>query len=262
MRMPQGFSAYSYALNNPLAFKDPSGKWAFLIPFVAGFVTGLVYGLADGQKWDSFGTALETGLTTGFGAALGGATPLGEFGQVMGGINGLFTGTRQTYSLDAEGLASFVLDSTWGIVGTSIGNVLNVVDLIGAPSSYDQANSKRQNRQVYDRGFAIGDTAFTQGNVISNLDRGSPGSGSTILKHERTHILQNRLFGPIYIASSVIWYYWSVYYGLPIALILWPIIGQDPFSSVRDLGHGDNPWELWAFSAGGEDRPNKGKLEI
>src|SRR5258707_7069192 len=155
MRMPQGFNAYSYALNNPLVFKDPSGKWFFLIPFAVGFVVGLVYGLADGQKWDAFGTALETGLTTGFGALLGGATlgvvfgPIAPVGAVMGGINGLFTGTRQIYDWgNIEGWASFVSDSTWGIVGTSLGNLLNIGDVI-AGSSYDRNNSMRQNRQVY-----------------------------------------------------------------------------------------------------------------
>jgi RHS repeat-associated protein len=55
MHIPQGFNAYSYALNNPLVFRDPSGKWFFLIPFIVGFVAGLVYGLADGQKWDALG---------------------------------------------------------------------------------------------------------------------------------------------------------------------------------------------------------------
>ncbi len=124
--MPQGFNVYSYSLNNPLAFKDPSGKWFFLIPFVVGFVAGLVYGLADGQGWDAFGTALETGLTTGFGALLGGAV-LGGFGAVMGGINGLFTGLRKTYDWDhIEAWASFVADSSWGIIGTSIEGRISV----------------------------------------------------------------------------------------------------------------------------------------
>src|SRR5437764_2654738 len=160
MHIPQGFNVYSYALNNPLVFKDPSGKWFFLIPFIVGFVAGLVYGLADGQKWEAFGTALETGLTTGFGAMLGGAvaesffTFGGMVGAGMGGVNGLFTGLRKTYDWSSiEGWASFVSDSTWGLIGTSIGNILNVLNLLEAPSSYDRNSSMRQNRQVYNRGF-------------------------------------------------------------------------------------------------------------
>jgi hypothetical protein len=251
-------------------FKDPGGKWFFLVPFAVGFVAGLIYGLADGQKWDAFGTALETGLTTGFGALLGGLTAGslasggGMVGAVMGGVNGLFTGLRKTYEWSKiEGWASFASDSTWGLIGTSIGNVLNIVNLVVAPSSYDSGNSMRQNRQVYDRGFNLtgGTTAFTQGNVISNLDRGNPGSGSGILKHESTHILQNRLFGPIYIGTNIAWYAYSVYYGFWLGPVLWPFIGQNPAETIRQIGHDDNPWKLWAFSAGGESR-SKGKLSI
>jgi hypothetical protein len=257
--MPQGFNVYSYSLNNPLAFKDPSGKWFFLIPFVVGFVAGLVYGLADGQGWDAFGTALETGLTTGFGALLGGAV-LSGFGAAMGGINGLFTGLRKTYDWDhIEGWASFVADSSWGIIGTSIGNVLNIVNLIAAPSSYRSDLSKRQNRQVYDKGFAFeGSAAFTQGNVISNLQGGG---GAGILKHETVHILQNRLLGPLYTAGYVAWLVYGAYYGFWIGLVLWPFIGQNPLKSIRDIAYDDNPFELWAYSVQGDDG-NKGKLAI
>lgn len=55
-RMPQGFNVYSYALNNLLVLKDPSGLWFGIddlivaaVGFVVGFVSGLVYGLANGQ---------------------------------------------------------------------------------------------------------------------------------------------------------------------------------------------------------------------
>ena len=259
MRIPQGFNAYSYALNNPLVFKDPSGKWFFLAPFVIGFVSGLVYGLADGQGWDSFGTALETGLTTGFGAALGGVVAE-SFGGVMGGINGLFTGMRKTYSLDIEGFASFVSDSTWGIIGTSLGNGMNIINLIGASPSYRSDLSKRQNRQVYDKGFCFeGKSAFTQGNVISNL---KGGGGANILRHESTHILQNRLLGPVYTYGYALWVAHTYYFAFWVGLVLWPFTGQDPIKSVRNVSYDDNPFELWAYSVQGTDSEKRGKLAI
>lgn len=260
MRIPQGFNAYSYSLNNPLVFKDPSGKWFFLAPFLIGFVAGLVYGLADGQGWDSFGTALETGLTTGFGAALGGVTAE-SFGGGMGGINGLFTGLRKTYNWGGiEGWASFVSDSTWGLVGTSIGNALNIVNLIGASPSYRSDLSKRQNRQVYDKGFCFeGQSAFTQGNVISNLQGGG---GASILRHESTHILQNRLLGPVYTYGYTLWIAHTYYFAFWVGLVLWPFTGQDPIKSVRNVSYDDNPFELWAYSVQGADAEKRGKLAV
>ncbi len=264
MRMPQGFNAYSYALNNPLVFKDPSGKWFFLIPFIVGFVAGLVYGLADGQKWGAFGTALETGLTTGFGALLGGAVETsflsggGLVGATMGGINGLFTGLRKTYDWGSiEGWASFVSDSTWGLIGTSLGNVVNIRNLVDGSSGYRSDLSERQNRQVYDRGFNLkGPFSFTQGNVISNLgSQNSKDGGKSLLKHETTHILQNRIFGPFFPTTYIAW----VVVGGIVGAVVGLGANQKYGKSLEDVAYYDNPWEQWAYAVGGSDS-GKGKL--
>jgi hypothetical protein len=182
----------------------------------------------------------------------------------MGGLNGLFAGTRQIYDDiqfgGAEGWASLISDSTWGLIGTSIGNVLNVVNLIKAPSSYRSDLSKGQNRQVYDRGFAFGDTAFTQGNTISNLNRGLPDGGKDkmkILDHETAHIMQNRIFGPVFTVTYAVWFVIGGSVGLGIALFS----GEDAGDAFLEVGHDDNPFELWAYEVGGESR-NKGKLAL
>ena len=150
--MPQGYNVYSYALNNPLVFKDPSGMFlpiligaiiaiayiaavATVAAFAVGFVTGLVYGLANGQGWSSLLTALETALTTTVGMWLGGITgflvggPVGlVIGAIMGGMNGLISGMTGIYNWKSiDGWLAFLSDSTWGLVGTSLGAVIGLM---------------------------------------------------------------------------------------------------------------------------------------
>jgi len=217
-------------------------------------------------------------MTTGFGALLGGAT-FGAFGSLMGGINGLFTGTRQIYNWNnIDGWASFLSDSSWGILGTSLGNFANIYDLIAAPSSYRHDLSYRQNRQVYDSGLYLAkDDAATFGNVTSNL---SGGGGVNILQHESTHILQNRIFGPFYVGVSAAWYVvggvagavvgalisgdaWVIVGGIvggPLGAIVAGLLDSHGRQGARDVAYLDNPWELWAYSVQGTRDSGKGPL--
>ncbi|HEY7339184.1 MAG TPA: toxin TcdB middle/N-terminal domain-containing protein [Bryobacteraceae bacterium] len=278
VNIPIAWNSYVYCGDNPVTYVDPAGTW-FFAAFLVGFVVGLVYGLADGKSLgDSLGIAFETALTTGFGALLGGAT-FGYFGFLMGGLNGLFTGTRQIYDWSSIwGWAAFLSDSTWGIIGTSLGNFANVYDLIAAPSSYRSDLSRRQNRQVYDHGLYLDkNDADTFGNVTSNL---SGGGGANILKHESTHILQNRIFGPAYIAVSVAWYVVGGAVGAVVGALIagdpWVVVGfivAGPAGAIvaglldshgrqgaRDVAYLDNPWELWAYSVQGTRNSGSGPL--
>jgi RHS repeat-associated protein len=269
MRMPQGYNVYSYAMNNPLVFEDRGGRWFFL-PFIVGFVVGLVYGLADGRGADgAWSLAKETALTTGLGFNLGwmtgmfvGGPALAGFAGAMGGVNGLFAGTRQIYDDiqfggSLEGIASLVSDSTWGLLGTTLANAMNIYNLIAAPSSYRSDLSKGQNRQVYDRGFCFDrGFAFTQGNTISNLSGGKPQGGDPgrLLHHESTHIFQSRVFGPLFQLSYIAW----LVVGGAVGLILAPIVKEDAGDAMRDVGYFDNPWEAWAYEhGGGESKKRK-----
>jgi hypothetical protein len=215
-------------------------------------------------------------LTTGFGASLGagmGYALAGSAGSIvggaMGGLNGLFAGTREIYEWGhIQGWASFISDSSWGIVGTSLGNFANAFNLLAAPSSYRGDLSRRQNRQVYDRGFSSGGT-LTLGNVTSNLQvsvrqtqRAIGGSAAdaerAILKHETIHILQNRLFGPLYPTAYVAW----CVGGAVVGGIMGIFTRQPWLQSVYDVFYLDNPFEYWAFNAvdGQADQKVKGKL--
>ncbi len=260
--VPQGFNLYSYAVNNPVDFKDPSGRFFFIVAAVVaavGFTVGFVSGLVRGKSFgESLLIGLETALTTTIGAALGAASgflvggPVGAvLGGIMGGINGLYTGARGIYDWSGgTGFLAFLADSTWGLLGTSLGNLSNIYNSIVAPGSYQAKWSERQNRQVYDRGFSIdGKAAFTAGNVISNMKGRYPDAGSDLLHHETLHITQSRIFGPIYQVTYVAW----LVVGAIVGLIASPFVDQSVGQSIRDMAYSNNPWERWGYHVGGSD---------
>jgi RHS repeat-associated protein len=252
MRMPQGYNVYGYALNNPLIFKDPSGLWFGIddlivaaVGFVVGFVGGLIYGLANGQGWGSFLTALETGLTTAAGAWLGWNTT-GVFGLVNGGFNGFMGGIHGIYDWSsADGWFAFISDSTWGIVGTSMGNVVQVINLFGS-TGYRDDLSRRQNRTVYEGGAYVKEGfAFTMGNVISNAGQNGRGiNASFIANHEELHVWQNRFFGPLFQGTYVVW----AVGGFIAGSIYWFFNTNENYGSVIETTvYYDNPFEYWAY---------------
>jgi RHS repeat-associated protein len=270
-RMPQGYNVYSYALNNPLVFKDPSGMFlplligaviaiayiaavATIAAFAIGFVAGLVYGLANGQGWSSLLTALETALTTTIGMWLGGITgfivggPVGlVIGAIMGGMNGLISGMTGIYNwASIDGWLAFLSDSTWGLIGTSLGNIVHIINLFYGNANYRSDLSHRQNRHVYEGGFALkSDFAFTQGNVISNAGQGGKGiNPSFIAQHEELHIWQSRIFGPLFQATYIVW----AVGGFIVGTVVWFFnTDQDYGSVIETAAYYDNPFEYWAY---------------
>jgi RHS repeat-associated protein len=80
----QNFNRYSYAMNNPLVFTDPSGEFFWVVPAVigayVGFVAGAKVGIANGAKgWGVVGFAFA-------GAAIGGLS--GYAGAYVGAFLG------------------------------------------------------------------------------------------------------------------------------------------------------------------------------
>jgi RHS repeat-associated protein len=273
-RMPQGYNVYSYALNNPLVFKDPSGMFlpiligaiiaiayiaaaATVAALAVGFVAGLVYGLANGQGWSSLLTALETALTTTIGMWLGGITgflvggPVGlVIGAIMGGMNGLISGMTGIYNWKSiDGWLAFLSDSTWGLIGTSLGNIVHIINLFYGNANYRSDLSHRQNRHVYEGGFAIkSDFAFTMGNVISNASQGTGSISarglSFIAQHEELHVWQNRIFGPLFQATYIVW----AVGGFIVGTVVWFFhTDQDYGSVIETAAYYDNPFEYWAY---------------
>lgn len=259
--IPQSLNLYSYAVNNPLVFKDPSGMWFFVgllialaVGFVVGFVTGLIVGLANGKGWGSLLVALETGLVTAFGAAIGFSVGalfgLGwaVFFGLMAGLNGLISGSNQIYEWrSGKGWFAFLSDSSWGLIGTTLGNVVHVVNLFWSGSSYRGDLSRRQNRHVYEGGVRLkSDFAFTMGNVISNAGQGGKGiNASFIANHEELHVWQSRIFGPLYQATYVVWGVG----GWLVATVYWFFNTEKDYGKlVETAAYYDNPFEYWAYN--------------
>jgi len=199
----------------------------------------------------------EAVLATAGAAALGGALgllggwPLAIATGVSAGINGAFGGWRQVYGWrTAKGWFAFVSDSTWGLLGTTLGNVLNLVNLARPDSSYRADFSRRQNRHVFEKGACMKrGFAFTHGNVISNASTGRESLVEErrrfIDRHEGLHIWQNRIFGPFYQVVYLAWFA----IGLVAGTGTWAVKREKPKLKrlVETAAYYDNPFEFWAY---------------
>ncbi len=211
--------------------------------------------------------AIETVLTTAAGSAIGYLTGLGlealNIGDtittialaVSAGINGLFGGFRQTYKWrSAPGCLAFAADSSWALITTTLGNILNLVNLFWRDSEYHPEFSRRKDRHVFRGGFALKrGFANTQGCVISNagLGRDEPleNRRSLIEKHEGLHVWQQRWFGPFYPLGYLIW----AVVGLLVATVYWVLSPRRRAEKtklgrlVETAAYYDNPFEFWAY---------------
>ena len=217
---------------------------------------------------------VETGLTTAAGTALGGrsacweASPWPSPPGSRQGVNGAFGGYRQVYDWRrARGWLAFAADSTWGLLGTTLGNVLHLVNLAGRDSGYRADFSRRQNRHVFERGATIKrGFAVTHGPVISNA---STGRGSLVEerrpfidRHEGLHVWQNRIFGPIYQAVYVVWFAG----GVVVGATAWALKREKPKMKqmVETAAYYDNPFEFWAYKHDGhwEDEQRRADPQV
>jgi hypothetical protein len=77
------------------------------------------------------------------------------------------------------------------------------------------------------------------------LQGGYAGAESEGLTHEGQHILQSRLFGPIFQVTYVVWMVVGGIIGFFIGIFAKQGIGK----TMEDIGYYDNPWETWSYSA-------------
>lgn len=94
------YNRYSYCLNNPFRYTDPSGytwwaeNWQPVVTTAASFVVGVGVGILTGGIGSVVVTGMLAGAAGGFtSGAVGTALQGGSFNDVMGaGIKGMFIG--------------------------------------------------------------------------------------------------------------------------------------------------------------------------
>lgn len=216
------------------AAKDPSGAqiavgWGFFI------FPGAV---------DSFATLFFNHVVTTPGFLL-------WLAMIVGAFTGMMNGIWQIHDWKGVGWLAFPLDVTWGLAGATTGALIHLID--AALSKH--GTETREDAHRYEGGMRFKpDFALTQGAVMSNLKVAPslPGkSHNTLYYHERTHVWQNRIFGPLF---ALTYLGWMVVFVLP-ALI--GAIALKNLSTFESLCYYNNPWETWAYLVGAGPRTGR-----
>ena len=162
---------------------------------------------------------------------------------IVGGLCGLMDGVHRVRTRDLFGAATFLLDTTWGLAGTTNGDLLHVINTFAGTHRDDG----RRNAHRYEGGFHIKkDFAFTQGQVMSEL---SDGPGTPLYAHERTHVSQNRAFGPLFALTYIGWMAVMFIPGLVVSVVK----GKPVREALEAWCYFNNPWEAWGYKVGEDE---------
>lgn len=180
---------------------------------------------------------------------------------VVGGVNGALTGWRRVYDWRRpSGSVAFVLDSTWALPMTAAGVVAQGLGALRGRPGYDASLSRRQNRQVFRRGFVPRrGFAITIGSVIAGAgDTSQPRRRRLVTDHEDVHVWQARWFGPVFPAAYGAWMIVGALAGIP----LWLARGRRErlASVIESSAYYLNPFEWWAYSRD-DHWPPSGKVD-
>jgi len=157
-----------------------------------------------------------TNAGAGFGAgyAIGGLVP----GLVVGGIllglgivHGVALAIKRAYAWNsAGGWFLFIVDNTWSLLNSIAGSVYGLINFLMFNPLSDQGVGT--GAVFHKRPFIPGFAATTVGNVVA-------GDNASTAEHELIHVLQGRIFGPLYIPLVILSYivntllpYWLIYH--------------------------------------------------
>jgi hypothetical protein len=165
----------------------------------------------------------------------------------VGAFTGMMDGLWQTHNWIGPGVVAFALDETWGLNGSTEGDILHLVNFTWGDHVVGET---RTDAHRYNKGFAVqSGFAFTQGAVMSN---NTSAAGTPLFNHENTHVWQNRIFGPLFTFSYIAW---LLVFLIP-GLIAAAITGSG--SAIENVAYVSNPWEVWAYAVQGLDRTTFG----
>lgn len=185
-----------------------------------------------------------------------GAAGFALAGAIFGLLYGLEAGILTIYDLERPlGWVQLLTDMTWSLPNTIFGFVLgNLIYLIKTGSAPSRTDSRDAGWIVYQGSFGGGGIYQTLGTV--NLG----GAG----EHERMHLLQVRIFGPLYLAifganyvvNFLLQSLWTITLGaLLVALKFRQEACLQPPSTSAVKGfwgwiYYANVFELWAYASG------------
>lgn len=232
---------------------------AVLCPFFVGLLLLIMGGGTGAKVFIGWGFFLWPGAIDSIPAMIGAGpyatSPDSLFwiARCAGAFAGMFDGLWKIHNWAGAGWITFLIDYTWGLAGTVNGALFHLFNFLWAGHA-DQSSDERHGAHVYASGFRFKTNfAVTQGNVMS--DMGSNRFGSTLFTHEKTHVLQNRVFGPFYTLTYLGW----MAVMLVPALIAAAITKNNAGTMIEGWCYYSNPWETWAYSAAGQTRSGTGK---
>lgn len=167
----------------------------------------------------------------------------------VGAFTGMMDGIWRIHRWEGPGAVSFLLDVTWGLAGTTNAVLLHLVNFAWAGHGPEE----REGAHRYKKGFAIRENfAFTQGSVMSSNDHaptihvGGRERPDGLYAHERTHVWQNRIFGPFYTLTYLAWMAIMAIPGLIAGASRGPGAGE----GVQQWCYFNCPWETWGYAVG------------
>lgn len=169
-------------------------------------------------------------------------------GTAIGSFTGLMNGLWKIHNWKGLGWLAFPLDVTWGLAGAMTASLLHLINFAWA----GHASETRREAHRYLSGARLkGTFALTQGPVMSNL---KDGPGIPLYHHERTHVWQNRSFGPLFMLSYLGWMAVWVIPGIIAA------IWTKDAEAIQSWCYYNNPWETWAYRVGAGPRTGRHPL--